>query len=716
MLRIRVFGELAVEIDGRAPERLAGGRARALLGRLALHPGLHPRSRVASVFWPDVLEESARVSLRTGLAAVRRQLGEPAAACIAASRTTVGIEDGPGIWIDAREFDRLLAAGRGDQALALCGGDLLSDLDDDWVLEARQAHRERVAALLGALGAAAEQAGDLDRAVERARERLALDPLSEDAARVLIARLARTGDRASAVAVYQGVRESLRRELRRALAGDPRPGAGDPGGAGGIDGPIAAEPPGGARSRGAGPAGRPPPAARPAARALATRAGGRAGDGDGRRRGRWRQDPADQRVRGRGPRRRRRRPGRALLRGRRHALRAVHRSPAPARHLARADLGLGGAELARLLPELPADARAEGDPRDARHRLFEAVAFTLRDAARRGPVVLVMEDLHWADAPTLLLLAHVARTATSVPLLVIGSFRPDGSLDALLSDLRRDLPHGGAGPAGLSADEVGEFVSTRLGSRAPPELGELLHGRTGGNPLFVEESVRHLRELFPAATPEQLVAAATTGVPHGVSAVINRRLVRLADAERSAVTAAAVAGRRSGSTTWLPRPSSTTTTRRSPWTASLRLASRPARRRRAAITSRTRSSARPCSRGLTATRQALLHRRIADGIGRLPADRRESRLPDLARHLLDAHPLVESVAVAQVVLRAAERAIAQLAYEDAAVLLDRALGQLDLPDAQRATLLLALGDARARIGRADRGAALLRGDRAPGAR
>ena len=105
--------------------------------------------------------------------------------------------------------------------------------------------------------------------------------------------------------------------------------------------------------------------------------------------------------------------------------------------------------------------------------------------------------------------------------------------------------------------------------------------------------------------------------------------------------------------------------------------------------------------GLTATRQALLHRRIADGIGRLPADRRESRLPDLARHLLDAHPLVESDAVAQVVLRAAERAIAQLAYEDAAVLLDRALAQLDLPDAQRATLLLALGDARARIGRAD---------------
>ena len=222
MIRIRVFGELAVEIDGRAVERIASGRARALLGWLALHPGLHPRSRVASVFWPDVLEESARVSLRTGLAALRRELGEPAAACIVASRTAVGIEDRPGLWIDAREFDRLVAAGHGDQAIEVCRGDLLSDLDDDWVLEERQAHRERVATLLGALGAAAEQAGDLDRAVGYARERLALDPLSEDAARVLIGRLARAGDRASAVAVYRGVRESLRRELRLAPSPETR--------------------------------------------------------------------------------------------------------------------------------------------------------------------------------------------------------------------------------------------------------------------------------------------------------------------------------------------------------------------------------------------------------------------------------------------------------------------------------------------------------------
>ena len=78
-----------------------------------------------------------------------------------------------------------------------------------------------MATLLGALGAAAEQAGDLDRAVGYARAPGAR-PLSEDAARVLIGRLARTGDRASAAAVYRGVRESLRRELRFAPSPETR--------------------------------------------------------------------------------------------------------------------------------------------------------------------------------------------------------------------------------------------------------------------------------------------------------------------------------------------------------------------------------------------------------------------------------------------------------------------------------------------------------------
>ena len=75
MLRVRLFGGLALESDGVAlptPERR---RACSLLGWLALHPGMHPRSEVAGRFWPEVLDSSARKSLRTELVAVRHSLG-----------------------------------------------------------------------------------------------------------------------------------------------------------------------------------------------------------------------------------------------------------------------------------------------------------------------------------------------------------------------------------------------------------------------------------------------------------------------------------------------------------------------------------------------------------------------------------------------------------------------------------------------------------------
>ena len=121
-----------------------------------------------------------------------------------------------------REIDRLIAAGRHADALALCGEELLVDLDDDWVLEARQAHRERVADLLVVLGQAAEEAGDTEAALTHARRRLELDPVSEDAARVLMRRLAQSGDRAAAVAAYEAFRGALQRELGMAPSGETR--------------------------------------------------------------------------------------------------------------------------------------------------------------------------------------------------------------------------------------------------------------------------------------------------------------------------------------------------------------------------------------------------------------------------------------------------------------------------------------------------------------
>src|SRR3954453_797463 len=134
MLRVRLLGELSVET---AEGELVAPRsrpARELLAWLALHPGMHPRLELASRFWPDVLESSARASLRTALHELRRAgggdgggpgpgrggVGEGAGV---ADRELVGLAEEP--WVDALVVRSLAVEGRAEEALALCVGDPL---------------------------------------------------------------------------------------------------------------------------------------------------------------------------------------------------------------------------------------------------------------------------------------------------------------------------------------------------------------------------------------------------------------------------------------------------------------------------------------------------------------------------------------------------------------------------------------------------------------
>src|SRR4051794_39940553 len=109
MLRLRLFGELAVEVDGSTLSPPESARARALLAWLALNPGMHPRGRVAALFWPDVLDSSARASLRSAMWSLRRALGEAGERHLVATRERVGVEDVEG---DARRFEELVGHGR----------------------------------------------------------------------------------------------------------------------------------------------------------------------------------------------------------------------------------------------------------------------------------------------------------------------------------------------------------------------------------------------------------------------------------------------------------------------------------------------------------------------------------------------------------------------------------------------------------------------------
>src|SRR4051794_622907 len=200
MLRVRLLGGLGVE-DGDGSLRTPPSRpARELLAWLALHPGMHPRLELASRFWPDVLESSARGSLRTALHDLRRFLGD----AVVADREAVGLAGDP--WVDVLAVRTLPA----EEALALCRGEALPGLDRDWAVAARDAHRELVVELLTRL--ADETEGDA--ALRWTRELVRADPLSEEATRRLMRLQAQAGDRAAALRTHARLEERLRRELQ----------------------------------------------------------------------------------------------------------------------------------------------------------------------------------------------------------------------------------------------------------------------------------------------------------------------------------------------------------------------------------------------------------------------------------------------------------------------------------------------------------------------
>ena len=705
MLRIRLVGDLALCLDERRLDPIASRRARSLIAWLAYHPGLHNRARVAAVFWPDVLDSSARASLRTALAVLRRDLGD-AAGAVVTGRDRLGIENSADVWIDVRESERLAAEGRHEEALRLSDGDLLTDLDDDWVLDARAAYRDRVVEWLGIAGDAAEAAGDLETAVRYSRRRLELDPLSEEAARGLMRRLGRSGDSAAAVTTYEEFRSALRRELGMTPSPETRALAAD----------LRSEP-----AAAAAPAAPPLPSAlrRSDEAPLAGR-----GEQLATLRAAWRRASAGAATivmvagpAGAGKTRllieladEARMGGATVLAGRCTEDRIVAFAPfteALRHYVAAAPDALPEwtrAELARLLPELAPEATpVQGDPQDARHRLFEAVAATIGAAARHTPVLLVVEDLHWADGASIGMLAHVIHTVGWAPLLVAGSFRDEGDeagpdLRALLGKLRRERRLEQVRLAGLPVGEVDELVAAWLGAAPPAQLTQAVHERTGGNPLFVEELVRHLVETHSGKPIEELVEAATTDVPEGVRAVIDRREALLPEPARRAVTVAAVIGEDFG----LADVAAALEERDDEVAESLDTAVRAGLVDESQLAGQYRFAHAlirgALLAGLTATRKALLHRRVADVLDALPEGRREPRLPELVRHLLDAGPLVEPGRVAGLALQAAERATARLAYEEAAGLMERVSAALDDADPVRPEVLIALGDARLRLG------------------
>jgi DNA-binding SARP family transcriptional activator len=669
MLRVRVLGELALELDGEALAPPAGRRLRGLLGWLALHPGMHARSEVAGRLWPDVLEESARTSLRTALAELRRALGD---GHLVATRDAVGLAGD--VWVDARAFDELVAAERLDDALALVRGPVLEDLADDWVHAERDRRRDDVRDVLGRLAARAEAAGDLRTAVARTRGQVALDPLAEDSQRDLIRRLAASGDRPAALAAYGQLRERLGRELgvtpsapTRRLAEEIR----------GAEPPAPLPGPLGRRHRS-------PFVGRAAVLGRLQRAiaehrlvllTGEPGIGKTR--------TAAELARAVHA------AGRLVLYGRAdeeaiapyqpfaEALRPylAARSAAELRALA----GPLAGELARLVPDqadrLPALAdTATRDPAGARYRLFEAAAAAIAGAAAERPLLLVLDDLQWADRPTLLLLRHLARAELGLA-AILGTYRERSpALAAVLADLQRDDPPERVALTGLGERDVDALVTAWLGADAPAAVTGSVHGETGGNPFFVEELLRQLRD------------GGELGVPETVKDVLARRLDRLGDDARAALLLAATAGREID----LGVLAAASDLSRDGLVEALdaALAAHLLRDDGGRYAFPHALVREALYEQISSARRALLHGRLAAALERAGAADAV-----LAYHYALAGGPADKVAEHS--LRAGAGAAARLAYEEAARHYERALA---LPTDRPAELLIGLGEAHLRAG------------------
>ncbi len=221
----------------------------------------------------------------------------------------------------------------------------------------------------------------------------------------------------------------------------------------------------------------------------------------------------------------------------------------------RAEMGAGAADIAAIVPEvrerlpdLPLPLRFE-DPEQARFRLFDAVTTFLYHAAQHHPLVLVLDDLHWADKPSLLLLEFLAQELRRSRLLVIGTYRDmelsrQHPLSETLAELTREQPLQRLVLHGLNQEEVERFLEVTTDITPPQALVESVHTQTEGNPLFLTEIVRLLiqeGELQPERWEQR--QGVSLRIPEGVREVIGKRLNRLSPPCNQMLTIAAVIGR-----------------------------------------------------------------------------------------------------------------------------------------------------------------------------
>jgi len=388
--------------------------------------------------------------------------------------------------------------------------------------------------------------------------------------------------------------------------------------------------------------------------------------------------------------------------------------PSPRADALRARLGPGAAEIASLVPELASpdgvatSDRAGGEPE--RFLLCEGVASLVTQLAEERPILLWLDDLHWADPPSLVLLRHLAAALGGARVLVVATLRPADrhampELTATLGALARTDLCARHDLEGFSEDEVVRFLEARGRRDAPRRLVAHLHERTRGNPFFLHQAVEWLeqRALFDAAA---LGASFEIQIPPAVRDVLAGRLAELTPACRRTLTIAALLGREF-SAPLLAR------------VAEIGRGELLERLDEAAAAGLVQPPSDPLGRfafrhelvrevaaaELAPGERARTHQRIGRALEELHAQDPEAPLTDLSHHFYHAIPAGEEERALRWALPAADQAHALLAWEQEALELERALHALEAlgaPQERRLELLLRLTETRLLTGSVDR--------------
>jgi tetratricopeptide (TPR) repeat protein len=386
-------------------------------------------------------------------------------------------------------------------------------------------------------------------------------------------------------------------------------------------------------------------------------------------------------------------------------------------------MGPGGADIAQIapeirerFPELPLTASVESD--QARFRLFDSLTTFLKNAAKVRPLVLILDDLHWADEASLKLLEFLASDLTNSRLLVVGAFRDidltrQHPLARTLGELTRQGMSERIVLRGISEGDVGRLIEMAAGIEPPPRLVAAVHKETEGNPFFVTEVVRLLVSEGRLETP-QGVADLTIPIPQGVKEAVGRRLDHLSEECNRVLRVASVVG--DDFTRLVLEHSDEDSGDQVQEALDEALAARVIREGpgHAGHYSFSHALIREILYGeLSMSGRLRLHRRIGESLESVYRGSIESHLTELAHHFFQASAGGGAGKAINYGVRAALRAIRQMAYEAAAGHYERALMAVQSLERKdkglECELLLALGDAQNRAGIAEEARRTFRG-------